>query len=226
MQVLLSAIGNFPWSLSVLVMAITAMIIFREPIAVLISRSHELRAGRFFSLKAKPIDPKLIEDALRKAGETAAELWEQLDTRRLVIRDVQGRPRIIASTLPSEESFLALFDQAGQPRATLVASSAIEPDGIACFSSTARPPGRWLPSSARSATEAAPSACAIPPELGRRSPNAAFPHPRDARRDLRLVHRGLRHRRLEGCEGAARRSRCLKRNTGNHALLEVRLRKS
>ena len=131
MQVLLSAIGNFPWSLSVLVMAITAMIIFREPIAVLISRSHELRAGRFFSLKAKPIDPKLIEDALRKAGETAAELWEQLDTRRLVIRDVQGRPRIIASTLPSEESFLALFDQAGQPRATLVASSAIEPDGIA-----------------------------------------------------------------------------------------------
>jgi hypothetical protein len=66
MQVLLSALGNFPWSLSVLVMAITAMIIFREPIAVLISRSHELRAGRFFSLKAKPIDPKLIEDALRK----------------------------------------------------------------------------------------------------------------------------------------------------------------
>ena len=53
LQAVLSAIDNFPWSLSVAVISIAAMLIFREPIREIISRSHELKAGRYFSLRRR-----------------------------------------------------------------------------------------------------------------------------------------------------------------------------
>ena len=144
MQVLLSAIDSFPWSLSVLVIAVTAMFIFREPISELIRRSHELRAGPFRLKAEHTANPKLFEDALREAREGAAKIEQQVDTRRLVIRDAQGRPRILASTLePLGPAFLAVFDEDGEARASLVASSATDPSGIAMllFPGKGRPPG-------------------------------------------------------------------------------------
>jgi hypothetical protein len=80
--------------------------LFREPVSALIIRSHELRVGRLFSPKAKPlINPKAIEDMLRlTTGSTTTQAEEQVDTRRLVIRDSKGRPRTIDSAVePSRD---------------------------------------------------------------------------------------------------------------------------
>jgi hypothetical protein len=56
------------------------------------------------------------------------------------------------------------------PRVSITASSVIDPDGPQCVSSTGRRLARQPPSSARSATGAAPLASAIPLELGTRCP--------------------------------------------------------
>src|SRR5713101_871859 len=119
MKVLLSAIDSFPWSLSVLAMAVTAMFIFREPISELIRKSHELRAGPFRLKAEHAVNPKFLEDALHEVWEGVAKIEQQVDTRRLVIRDAQGRPRILASTLePLGAAFLAVFDEDGEARAS------------------------------------------------------------------------------------------------------------
>ena len=129
---MLSALDNFPRSLSVLLIAVSAMLIFRAPIAALIGRIVEVKAGRV-SMKAKaPVpDPEIMKQVLQIAAQQAAVDEEHLDAQRLVIRDSANRPRILASTLPSGEPFLALFDEVARPRASLTASSAVDPNGIA-----------------------------------------------------------------------------------------------
>jgi len=144
MQVLLSVIDSFPWSLSVLLMVVAAMFIFRRALSELISRSREVSAGPFRLKAEHAVNPKLLEDALREVREGAAKIEQQVDTRRLVIRDAQGRVRILASTLePLGPAFLAVFDEDGEARASLVASSATDPSGIAMllFPGKGRPPG-------------------------------------------------------------------------------------
>lgn len=121
----------FPWSLSVLAMVIAAMVIFREPIGELISRSHEWKAGSFFSLKAKQsaIDPKVMA-AIRDMQKSAAAGAEEADLQRLVIRDSNGKVRILVGTTPSGQPFFSMFDEDGEPRASLVGSSAEDPDQL------------------------------------------------------------------------------------------------
>jgi hypothetical protein len=61
-----------------------------------------------------------------------------------VIRDSKDRPRVILGTVePSGEPFLALIDEAGEVRASLSASSAADPTGVAMlmFPRKGRPPG-------------------------------------------------------------------------------------
>ena len=79
MQFLLSAIDSFPWSLSVLVMAVAAMFIFREPNRRLIRKSHELRGGPFRLKAEHTVNPKFFEDALREAREGAAKTELQVE---------------------------------------------------------------------------------------------------------------------------------------------------
>src|SRR6266851_900178 len=132
MAAVLSAIDNFPLSLTVLVLALAAMLIFREPIAKFLGRILEMKAGPV-SVKAQAPcpDPAIIKQIEEIAARQAVADEKHLDVQRLVIRDSAGRPRILASTLPSGEPFLALFDEAGRPRASLTASSATDPDEIA-----------------------------------------------------------------------------------------------
>jgi hypothetical protein len=124
---------QIPWSLSVPIIVIAAMLIFRGPLGSLIGQgSHEFKAGRFFSWKARRASgpsPQVIAQIAHGIAQAAAE--EQLDVRRLVIRDSEGRPRIVASTVPSGEPFLALIDDAGEARVSLMASSAADPSGVA-----------------------------------------------------------------------------------------------
>ena len=144
MQVLLSVIDSFPWSLSVLLMVVAAMLIFRRALSELISRSREVSAGPFRLKAEHAVNPKFLEEALREVREGAASIEQQVDTRRLVIRDAQGRPRILASTLePLGAAFLAIFDEDGEARASLVASSASDQSGVALllFPGKGRPPG-------------------------------------------------------------------------------------
>ncbi len=138
-------IDSFPWSLSVLLMVVAAMLIFRRALSELISRSREVNAGPFRLKAEHAVNPKFLEEALREVQEGAAKIeQQQVDTRRLVIRDAQGRVRILASTLePLGPAFLAVFDEDGEARASLVASSATDPSGIAMllFPGKGRPPG-------------------------------------------------------------------------------------
>ena len=124
---------QIPRSLSVPVMVIAAMLIFREPLGELISQgNHEFKAGSLFSWKARrPAgpSPQAIAQILRKIEEPTAE--EEFDIQRLVIRDSHGRPRIVASTVESGVPFLALLDEEGQARATLTVSPAADPEGVA-----------------------------------------------------------------------------------------------
>jgi len=124
---------QIPWSLSVPVVVIAAMIIFKGPLGALISQgSHEFKAGRFFSWKAKRPSgptPQVLAQIVREIAQAEAE--EHLDIRRLVIRDSAGRARIVASTVESGEPFLALIDDAGESRAALIAGSAADPNGVA-----------------------------------------------------------------------------------------------
>jgi hypothetical protein len=127
----MQVLATFPWSLSVAAIAISAMVIFRKAVGELISRSHELKAGRYLSLKAKPsgLDPA-IERLVR---DLAAAGQDQADVYRLVIRDAKGRPRILASTVESGAPFLALIDEDGDVRATLAAGAPADladPEGI------------------------------------------------------------------------------------------------
>jgi hypothetical protein len=133
-QSFLPALSSFAWPLSALALGLAAMLIFREPIGTFIRRSHEWKAGGFFSAKAKPSgsDSRIIEQAIRKILETSPG-QDQADVDRLVIRDAKGRPRLLASTVESGAPFLALIDEDGEVRATLAAGSAAEPgdpDGI------------------------------------------------------------------------------------------------
>jgi hypothetical protein len=142
---MLSAIPNFPWSLSVPVMVILAMLIFREPIAALIRRVVEFKAGRV-SMKAKgpSLDREVMTEIKEIAAQQAATDDEHLEARRLVIRDSKGRVRILASTLESSgEAFLALVDEDGEVRASLGACSSADPTGVAMllFPRKGRPPG-------------------------------------------------------------------------------------
>jgi hypothetical protein len=128
MQSLLSAIDNFPWPLATTVIALAAMIIFRREIGDVITRSHEFKTGRV-SLKAKPPGP-----TAREIKQILSEVEGGdglLDAQRLVIRDSSGRPRMLAATVESGEPFLTLIDEDSRPRATLVAASATDPDGLA-----------------------------------------------------------------------------------------------
>jgi len=124
---------QIPWSLSVTVIVVAAMLIFREPLGSLISQgSHEFKAGRFFSWKARRPpgpSPKRLAQIFREIGEATSE--EGSDVQRLVIRDSQGRPRILASTVESGEPFLALFDEEGALRAALMAGLAADQDSVA-----------------------------------------------------------------------------------------------
>jgi hypothetical protein len=121
----MQALATFPWSLSVAAIAISAMVIFRKAVGELISRSHELKAGRYLSLKAKQsgLDPAIA----RLVRGLAAAGQGQADVDRLVIRDAKGRPRILASTVESGAPFLALIDEDGEVRATLAAGSVADP---------------------------------------------------------------------------------------------------
>jgi hypothetical protein len=124
---------QIPWSLSVPVMVIAAMLIFRGPLGALISNaSHEFKAGRFFSWKAKRPSgptPQILAQIAREIAQAPEE--GQFDGRRLVIRDAQGRPRILASTVVSGEPFLALIDEGGEIRCSLTAGQAADRDGVA-----------------------------------------------------------------------------------------------
>lgn len=140
---MLSAIPNFPWSLSVPLMVISAMLIFYSPIAALVGRIVEVKAGRVsMKTKAQRLDPEIMKQLQEIVSQAAAD-EEHLDARRLVIRDSQGQPRIIAATLePSGEAFLVLVDENGEVRVSLSASSAADPTGIAMllFPGKGRPP--------------------------------------------------------------------------------------
>ena len=121
----MQVLAAFPWSLSVAAIAISAMLIFRKAVGALISRSHELKAGRYLSLKAKPSG---LDSAIeRLVRDLAAAGQDQVDVDRLVIRDAKGRPRILASTVQSGAPFLALIDEDGEVRATLAAGSPADP---------------------------------------------------------------------------------------------------
>jgi hypothetical protein len=128
---MISAISAFQWSVSVTIIVVAAMYFFREPISDFISRSHELKAGRFLSLKAKRPDVKIMEQVLESVKAAAQAAEGELDTQRLVIRDSKDLPRIIVSTAPSGDPFLALFDEEGEVRVSLSASSTRDPNGVA-----------------------------------------------------------------------------------------------
>jgi hypothetical protein len=132
--------AQIPWSLSVPIMVIAAMIIFRRPLGSLIGQgSHEFKAGRFFSWKARrPLGPtpQIFAQIAREIAQAPEE--EHFDGRRLVIRDAQGRPRILASTVASGEPFLALIDEGGEIRCSLIAGQAADPDGVAAVLMFAR----------------------------------------------------------------------------------------
>ena len=105
------------------------MLIFREAIRDIVGRSHELKAGRYVSLKAKPSRPDpAIAQLVR---ELSAAGQEQSDVDRLIIRDAKGRPRILASTVETGEPFIALLDEDREIRATLALSSNEDPNGVA-----------------------------------------------------------------------------------------------
>ena len=93
-----------------------AMLIFRGPLGALISSaSHEFKAGSIFQLEGEAAlwtDPQVFAQIVREIAQGAEE--GQFDGRRLVIRDAQGRPRILASTVASGEPFLALIDEGGE----------------------------------------------------------------------------------------------------------------
>jgi hypothetical protein len=132
------------WPLIVVVLAVSAMKIFREPISDLIRRIVTMKAGPF-SAKVKAPG---ADEIVKKIGEVAAHLiagdGEHLDAQRLVIRDSKDRPRVILGTVePSGEPFLALFDEDGEVRASLSAGSAADPAGVAMllFPGKGRPPG-------------------------------------------------------------------------------------
>jgi hypothetical protein len=124
---------QIPWSLSIPIIVIAAMLIFKGPLGDLISQgSHEFRAGRIFSWKARRPSgptPQALAKIVREITQATSE--EKLDLRRLVIRDSLGRPRIVASTVESGEPFLALIDEAGESRATLIVGSAADQNGVA-----------------------------------------------------------------------------------------------
>src|SRR6266478_3253040 len=81
---MISAIPNFPWSLSILVMAVSAMIIFRAPVVALIGRVVEVKAGRVsLRVKAPGPDPEIIKQIEEIAGKQAAADEEHLDAQRL-----------------------------------------------------------------------------------------------------------------------------------------------
>jgi len=131
------------WPLVALVLGLAAMFIFREAISTFISRSHEWKAGRF-SAKAKPSapDPRMVAQTVREILEDVAG-QEHLDLLRLVIRDSDGRPRILASTVPSGEPFIVLLDEDREVRASFVLSSNADPSGVAMltFSGKGQPAG-------------------------------------------------------------------------------------
>ena len=108
------------------------------------AKAIEVRAGPFRLKAEHAVNPKFLEDALHEVREGAAKIEQPVDTRRLVIRGAQGRPRILASTLDSLGSgFPRGLDEYGEERASLSASSATDPSGVALllFPGKCRPPG-------------------------------------------------------------------------------------
>jgi hypothetical protein len=130
----------FSWPLAAIV--VSAMIIFSKPIVELIRGVNRLKPG-VVSITAKASHQEAeIEKRVRAIlGEFASSGAVHLDIQRLVIRDTQGRPRIIASTVEvSGEPFLALIDEEGDVRASLSASSATDPTGVAMLMFLGGPP--------------------------------------------------------------------------------------
>jgi hypothetical protein len=132
------------WPFTAMVLAVSAMIVFREPISDLIRRTVAMKAGPF-SAKAKTLGPdKIVKQIQEIAAHLAAADTEHLDALRLVIRDAKDRPRVLLGTVePSGEPFLALVDEDVEVRASLSASSAADATGVAMllFPGKGRPPG-------------------------------------------------------------------------------------
>jgi hypothetical protein len=130
----LQFIDEFPWSASVMVISIAAMLIFRRPIRNLIYRSRQVKAGPV-TFRAGAVRLEKVEEEIKKIPRARSAEEDLDDVRRLVIPDCQGRPRILASTVQSGEPFLALLDEEGEARVTLAASAsagpAVGPLGIA-----------------------------------------------------------------------------------------------
>jgi hypothetical protein len=132
------------WPLTVGVLVVAAIIVLREPISDLVGRIVTMKAGPV-SVKTRPPnrDPEVVKQIQEIAAHLAAADTEHLDALRLVIRDTRNRPRIIIATgEPSGEPFLALIDENGEVRASLSASSAADPTGVAMllFPAKGRPP--------------------------------------------------------------------------------------
>jgi hypothetical protein len=129
------------WPLTAMVLAVSAIKIFREPISDLIGRISKLKFGRVsVEAKASKVDAEIVKLVREITALPAMPGEEHFETRRLVIRDSKGLPRIIAGTVESGEPFLALIDEEGAIRASLSASSAADSTGVAML---------WFPGKGR-----------------------------------------------------------------------------
>lgn len=129
----LAFLSNFPWSLTTLIIAITAMFLFRESMGGLIERTYDLKAGKIWvKAEQRTADIEKIEQEVQRVIAQSATTDTQLDTDRLIIRDSNGHARIVAGVMEgSGEAYLAIADADGQIRTSLVSSSRGDPDGLA-----------------------------------------------------------------------------------------------
>src|ERR1700676_2600138 len=96
------------WPLTTIVLAVSAITVFRKPIGELIGRISKLKFGRMsMEAKASKADAEIVKMVKAITAQQAAD-EEHLDADRLVIRDSKGLPRIVAGTVESGEPFLAL----------------------------------------------------------------------------------------------------------------------
>jgi hypothetical protein len=132
------------WPLTTAVLIISAIRVFRKPIGELIGRISKFKFGRIsMETKASKVDREIVKLVREITASPAMPGEEHFETRRLVIRDTKGLVRILAGTVESGEPFVALIDEDGEIRASLSASSASDPTGVAMlmFSGKGRRPG-------------------------------------------------------------------------------------
>jgi len=127
-----------PYSFQSLAWPVAAVIIafiFRRPIEGLLGQISELKAG---PVTVKMGLPQAEREAIERAVDEliASEPAEDglVDAKKLVIRDSEGRARIVAATIPSGEPFLSLVDEDGQTRAFLFAARNADSDGVSMLS--------------------------------------------------------------------------------------------